>query len=176
MYLTDTHRLAPLNFAREHLDFDWSNTIFCDEKTSAQENLYLAQFDVCTAFLNGKLKEEISAQKPDGFSDGTSNVWKLPHSLYGLKQAPRCWNSCFEGVLLDMGFKQCDANCCLYIKVIDNKKLLTTLYVDDGLVAASDEELADIFLKDLGNRLRIITKPASYYLGLNILKKKIYSH
>jgi len=33
MYLTDAHRLARLNFAREHLDFDWSNTIFCDEKT-----------------------------------------------------------------------------------------------------------------------------------------------
>ena len=31
--MTDAHRIARLNFAREHLDFDWSNTVFCDEKT-----------------------------------------------------------------------------------------------------------------------------------------------
>ncbi|CAG4939602.1 unnamed protein product [Colias eurytheme] len=33
IYLTDAHRLARLNFARERLEFDWSNTVFCDEKT-----------------------------------------------------------------------------------------------------------------------------------------------
>lgn len=139
---------------------------------SAQENLHLVQFDVCTAFLNGKLQEEIYVQQPDGYGDGTSNVWKLNRSLYGLKQASRCWNSCFEEVLIDMGFKQCEADYCLYIKEVNGKKLLITLYVDDGLVAATDEELANTFLNNLSNRLRITTKPASYYLGLQIIREE----
>jgi transposase InsO family protein len=139
---------------------------------SAQENMYLVQFDVATAFLNGKLEEEIYMQQPEGFHDGTSKVWKLNRSLYGLKQAPRCWNSCFEAILLEMGFKQCEADCCLYTKEIDDNKLLITLYVDDGLVAATTEELANSFLNDLRKKLQITTKPASYYLGLEIVRKE----
>lgn len=139
---------------------------------SAQENLHLVQFDVCTAFLNGNLKEEIYVQQPEGYSDGSSNVWKLNRSLYGLKQAPRCWNSCFENILLDMDFKQCEADCCLYTKQVNGKKLLITLYVDDGLVAATDEDLANTFLNDLKQRLQITTKPASHYLGLQIVREE----
>lgn len=137
---------------------------------SAQENMHLVQFDVATAFLNGKLEEEIYMHQPEGFSDGTPKVWKLNRSLYGLKQAPRCWNSCFESILLEMGFKQCEADCCLYSKITEGKKLLITLYVDDGLVAATDEDLANSFLNDLRKRLKITTKPASYYLGLQIVR------
>lgn len=39
---------------------------------SAMEKFHLAQFDVSTAFLNGKLKEEIYMQQPDGYSDKSS--------------------------------------------------------------------------------------------------------
>ncbi|KAJ2938391.1 hypothetical protein O0L34_g13315 [Tuta absoluta] len=138
---------------------------------SAQEKLHLIQFDVCTAFLNGKLQEEIYVQQPEGYADGSSNVLKLNRSLYGLKQAPRCWNSCFEQILLDMDFKQSEADCCLYTKRVNDKKILITLYVDDGLVAASDEELANSFLADLKTKLKITTKPASYYLGLEIVRE-----
>lgn len=139
---------------------------------AAQENLYLVQFDVCTAFLNGKLSEEIYVQQPEGYADGTSNVCKLNRSLYGLKQAPRCWNSCFEEILLDMDFRQCEADCCLYTKQVNGKKLLITLYVDDGLVAATNQDIADSFLNDLRTRLQITVKPATYYLGLEISREK----
>ena len=135
---------------------------------SAKEKLHLKQFDVSTAFLNGKLKEEIYMKQPDGFQDGTAKVCKLQRSLYGLKQAPRCWNSCFEEILLGMGFIQSEADCCLFTREVNGKKILITLYVDDGLIAATDEQLANQFLKDLGDMLKITSKPASYYLGLEI--------
>lgn len=138
---------------------------------AAKENLYLMQFDVSTAFLNGKLTEEIYMQQPDGFSDNTSNVCRLKKSLYGLKQSPRCWNSCFAEILLQRGFEQNPADCCLYTKKIENKKILIALYVDDGLVAATDKELANQFLQELGETLKITTKPASFYLGIEIERK-----
>lgn len=139
---------------------------------SAKENLYLTQFDVSTAFLNGKLQEEIYMKQPDGFNDGTARVCKLQRSLYGLKQAPRCWNSCFEEILLEKGFKQCSADSCLFTKHIGEKKILITLYVDDGFVATTDKELADQFLKELSGSLKITTKKASYYLGLEIQRRQ----
>lgn len=139
---------------------------------AAAESLHLAQFDVTTAFLNGKLQETIFMKQPDGFEDGSNRVCKLNRSLYGLKQAPRCWNICFAEILIDMGFEQSNADPCLFAKKIGDKKVLLTLYVDDGLVAATDQETATNFLKDLEGRLKITSKPASYYLGLEIEREK----
>lgn len=115
---------------------------------SAQERLHLMQFDVSTAFLNGKHSEEIYMKQPDGFGDGSTKVCHL-NRRYGLKQAPRCWNSCFEEILLDMGFEQSEADSCLFTKKVGPKKILITLYVDDGLIAATDADLTDSFLNDL---------------------------
>lgn len=135
---------------------------------AAKESLVLQQFDVTTAFLNGHLKEDIYMEQPDGFNDGTSRVCHLKRSLYGLKQAPRCWNSCFVDILHKMKFQQSEADGCLFIKKVGNKKILLTLYVDDGLVAATSSELIDDFLNELRKHVKITTKPASYYLGLEI--------
>ena len=49
---------------------------------AATENMYIAQFDVKTAFLYGVLEEQIYMKQPEGFDDGTDRVCKL----YGLKQ------------------------------------------------------------------------------------------
>ena len=80
---------------------------------AASEKMHLMQFDVSTAFLYGELDEEIYMEQPEGFSD--NSVCKLKRSLYGLKQAPRCWNRRFAMFLQKLGFRQCDADPCLFI-------------------------------------------------------------
>ncbi|GJZ49543.1 retrovirus-related pol polyprotein from transposon TNT 1-94 [Tanacetum coccineum] len=49
--------------------------------------------DVKSAFLNGKLKEEVYVKQPPGFenSEFPDYVCKLNKALYGLEQAPRSW-------------------------------------------------------------------------------------
>ncbi|GJV02983.1 retrovirus-related pol polyprotein from transposon TNT 1-94 [Tanacetum coccineum] len=51
------------------------------------------QMDVKSAFLNGKISEEVYVQQPLGFesSEFLNYVYKLDTTLYGPKQAPRSW-------------------------------------------------------------------------------------
>ncbi|GKC12712.1 retrovirus-related pol polyprotein from transposon TNT 1-94 [Tanacetum coccineum] len=51
------------------------------------------QMDVKSAFLKGKILEEVYVQQPHGFesSEFPNHVCKLDKALYGLKQAPRAW-------------------------------------------------------------------------------------
>ena len=48
---------------------------------------------VKTAFLYGKLEEEVSVSQPEGFvdPDHPDDVYVLDKAVYGLKQAPHAW-------------------------------------------------------------------------------------
>jgi hypothetical protein len=54
--------------------------------------------DVKTAFLNGRLDEDIYMAQPEGFMNPEfpNRVCKLQRSIYGLKQASRQWNKIFD--------------------------------------------------------------------------------
>ena len=138
---------------------------------AASEKLHLMQFDVSTAFLYGNLQEEIYMKQPEGFTDGTAKVCKLKRSLYGLKQAPRCWNARFGAFLGKWGFRQSNADPCLYIQEKGTSKLLLALYVDDGIVAATDKGELSEFAENLKSEFKIVTKPATYFLGIEIDQK-----
>nr|GEZ39665.1 retrovirus-related Pol polyprotein from transposon TNT 1-94 [Tanacetum cinerariifolium] len=64
---------------------------------AASKNMTIYQMDVKTAFLNGKLKEEVYVSQSEGFVDldHPTHIYRLKKALYGLKQAPRAWmDSC----------------------------------------------------------------------------------
>ncbi|GJV98037.1 retrotransposon protein, putative, ty1-copia subclass [Tanacetum coccineum] len=54
--------------------------------------------DVKTAFLNGRLDEDIYMEQPEGYVNPKypNRVCKLQRSIYGLKQASRQWNKQFD--------------------------------------------------------------------------------
>ncbi|GJV11732.1 putative ribonuclease H-like domain-containing protein [Tanacetum coccineum] len=64
------------------------------------------QMDVKSAFLYGKIEEEVYVCQPLGFEDleFPDRVYKVEKALYGLHQAPRAWYETFSTCLLDNGF------------------------------------------------------------------------
>ncbi|KAI5651528.1 DHHC palmitoyltransferase domain-containing protein [Phthorimaea operculella] len=82
------------------------------------------------------------------------------------------YNTCIAEFLVNDGFEQSEADPCLYYRTRGRSKVLIGLYVDDGLVAANTTGAADEFIKELKGRFKITTKPASYFLGMEIKAEK----
>ncbi|GJT74200.1 retrovirus-related pol polyprotein from transposon TNT 1-94 [Tanacetum coccineum] len=55
---------------------------------AASKNMIIYQMDVKTAFLNGKLKEEVYVSQPEGFidPDHPTHVYRLKKDMYGLNR------------------------------------------------------------------------------------------
>ncbi|GJW78662.1 retrovirus-related pol polyprotein from transposon TNT 1-94 [Tanacetum coccineum] len=66
-------------------------------------NFKVYQMDVKSAFLNGKLKENVYVKQPPGFesSEFPDYVCKLDKALYRLKQAPRAWYETLSSTFLN---------------------------------------------------------------------------
>jgi hypothetical protein len=137
---------------------------------AVDRNLFVHQLDISTAFLHGKLEEEVYVQQPEGFHVGPSGVaCKLDKSLYGLKQAPRAWYTTLTGVLIAAGFEKSWADESLWIKREEGTSTYILIYVDDMLVASENLEqvskakdvIAGAFtMKDLGE--------LKYFLGMQV--------
>jgi hypothetical protein len=107
-------------------------------------------------------------QQPEGFDDGSGRVCRLKRSLYGLKQAPRCWNNRFKDFIFKLDFKQSEADPCVFIRCRQNEKTIVALHVDDGLIASTSSDEADRFMNELKAEFKIVSKEATYFLGLQI--------
>nr|GFB40326.1 uncharacterized mitochondrial protein AtMg00810-like [Tanacetum cinerariifolium] len=64
--------------------------------------------DVKSAFLYGKIEEEVYVCQPLGFEDSEfpDRVYKIEKALYGLHQAPRAWYETLSTYLLDNIFQR----------------------------------------------------------------------
>lgn len=97
--------------------------------------------DVKTAFLNGRIDEELYVTPPPGFEGSVPDhhACRLKRALYGLKQAPRAWYSTVDNYLLQEGLKKSSADCNLYYHEENGLLTLLLLYVDDVYVTGNND-------------------------------------
>ena len=142
---------------------------------AVQRGMLIHQMDVVTAFLNGRLKEEIYMDQPEGYvKTGQEHlVCKLEKSLYGLKQAPRCWNKAFREHLESNGFTQTSRDACVYVKCKETL-IVIAVYVDDLIILAETaEEMAKI-KETLSTKLKMKDmKELHYCLGITIVHDRV---
>ncbi|GJQ97236.1 retrotransposon protein, putative, ty1-copia subclass [Tanacetum coccineum] len=133
------------------------------------------QMDVKTAFLNGRLDEDIYMEQPEGYVNPKypNRVCKLQRSIYGLKQASRQWNKRFDEEIKKFGFTQNRDEPCVYRKASGSNVVFLILYVDDILIMGNNiprlKEVKDYLgkcfsMKDLGE--------AAYILGIKIYRDR----
>ncbi|GKB52288.1 putative ribonuclease H-like domain-containing protein [Tanacetum coccineum] len=105
--------------------------------------------DVKSAFLYGKIEEEVYVFQPPGFEDPDfpDRVYKVEKALYGLHQAPRAWYETLSTYLLDNRFQRGKIYKTLFIKRHKGDILLVEVYVDDIIFGSTKKELCNAFEK-----------------------------
>jgi hypothetical protein len=104
-------------------------------------------------------------RQPEGFDGGSGRVCKFKRSLYGLKQAPRRWNQRFVDFMKKQRLKLVQRT-RIFVRQRNGKKLIVAIYVDDGLIAGSDESEIDVFIGQLHRNFKIVMGTLSNFLGM----------
>lgn len=107
-------------------------------------------------------------RQPIGFDDSINRICKLRKSLYGLKQASRCWNRRFKTFIVDFGFVVCGSDPCAFVSTKDGNILILAIYVDDGLIAGSNDECIQRVIELLQKQFKMKLVNVDCFLGLEI--------
>lgn len=134
---------------------------------AAVDDVDIIQFDVKTAFIKSKLDEIIYIEQQEGYMKvGKEDlVCLLQQAIYGLKQSSRVWNQRFKTFLEKYELTLVAADPCVFLRSIE-PKIITTIFVDDGLMCCRNRSVIKEMMNYLNGHLEIIFGDAEYYVGL----------
>ncbi len=131
--------------------------------------------NVKTVFLHGQLEEEVYAEQPTGYVQGSGLVCRLNKALYGLKQSPRAWYKTLASFFTALNyrprptFKDIDAD----HPVFTNRQVTIIVYVDDLLLLGPDMDDIQELKKKFHKRFEMIDLgPCKQFLGIQISRDR----
>ncbi|GKE36445.1 putative ribonuclease H-like domain-containing protein, partial [Tanacetum coccineum] len=107
------------------------------------------QMDVKSAFIYGKIEEEVYVCQPPGFEDPDfpNRDYKVEKALYGLHQAPKAWD---KGDIM-----------------------LVQVYVDDIIFGSTKKSLCTEFEKMMHKKFQMSSMgELTFFLGLQVMQKE----
>ncbi|GJW83753.1 putative ribonuclease H-like domain-containing protein [Tanacetum coccineum] len=131
--------------------------------------------DVKSAFLYGKIDEEVYVSQPPGFLDPKhpQKVYKVVKALYGLHQVPRAWYATLSTFLLKNGYKRGTIDKTLFLKKDKHDIILVQVYVDDIIFGSTKKSWCDEFEALMKSRFQMSSMgELTFFLGLQVKQKE----
>ena len=138
---------------------------------AAHRGFIVNQMDVKSAFLNGKIKEEVYVQQPPGFESEKypNHVYFLDKALYGLKQAPRAWYERLSTFLIKHDFNRGTTDITLFYKKQADEILLVQIYVDDIIFGSTNDSMCKEFEALMQSEFEMsMMGELTFFLGLQV--------
>nr|GEV84469.1 hypothetical protein [Tanacetum cinerariifolium] len=133
------------------------------------------QMYVKSAFLHGKIDEEVYVSQPPGFIDPKflKKVYTVVKALYGLHQAPRAWYATLSNFLVKSGYRRGIIDKTLFIKKDQKDIMLVQVYVDDIIFGSTKKSWCDEFEVLMKNRFQMSSMgELTFFLGLLVKQKE----
>nr|GEY23109.1 hypothetical protein [Tanacetum cinerariifolium] len=168
--LQDVWTLVDLPYGKRAIGLKWVFINKLDER-----DFIVYEMDVKSAFLYGKIEEEVYVCQPPGFEDPDfpNKVYKVKKALYGLHQAPRAWYKTLSTYLLNNGFKRGQLDKTLFIKQNKGAILLVQVYVDDIVFGSTKKEMCDVFEILMHEKFQMSSMgKLTFFLGLEVKQKQ----
>ncbi|CAL4082175.1 unnamed protein product, partial [Meganyctiphanes norvegica] len=132
-----------------------------------QESLICHHCDVNSAYLNAPIDFLVYIRQPEGYIQDRTMCCMLNKSLYGLKQAANRWHETIVEFMLSQGLSQSVVDPCVFIRRNDSTTLIILIWVDDLVIAASDETILNDFKFNFANSFSIKDLgPLTWFLGI----------
>ncbi|GJY83149.1 retrovirus-related pol polyprotein from transposon TNT 1-94 [Tanacetum coccineum] len=139
------------------------------------KNFMVYQMDVKSAFLYGKIEEEVYVCQSPGFEDLNfpNRVYKVGKALYGFHQALRLGYENLVTYPIDIEFQREKIDKTLFIKRYKGNILLVQVYVDDIIFFSTKKELCNAFEKLMYEKFQMSSMgELTFFLGLQVQQKK----
>ena len=97
--------------------------------------------------------------------------------MQGHPESPRLWEKHADSILRELSLEPTVHEPCLYLEIIDGKRVLLKRQVDDFAIAAPDAKTANILLDMIDDKLKIPVKRQGYldmYNGIDVLQTRHY--
>ncbi len=140
---------------------------------SALWGIPLKSGDIPSAYVQAPMPANRSyyVTHPPGFisKEYPEHVLKLNKALYGVPCAGHQWNLTYTKFLLELGFRQCDSDPCLFVLRAGKHMMLFLLVVDNDLNLCTSPRLEAKVTSALTERFRYISDGiCNWFLGMNI--------
>ena len=153
-----------VNFDQTHCSTLKATSLRFLAATAAIQGLHMCRFDFVSAFLQGDLEpgEQIVCRPPLGYEtlgdDGNHKIWRVLKPIYGMQQGGRRWQRSLFPWFKALGFRQCEADNCVFVMTAAGDALYVGCYVDDLYVLYLQdgaESLYASFTRELTQRWEV---------------------
>ena len=163
-------------------------TVKSQLQATVANSMFLSAYDIKGAFLLSKVDKDsiIFIRVPQNVCtywvkrypqlksfqcDDGSLLFQLKKYIYGLAESPNKFNSYLDKTLKLIGFKQLQADKCLYSYKSANGNVILSVHVDDMLVSSSSLPLRKWFEDKMAQYFELVSQRDTNisYLGMNII-------
>nr|GEV62782.1 hypothetical protein [Tanacetum cinerariifolium] len=133
------------------------------------------KMDVKSAFLYGKIDEEVHVSQPLGFIDPKflKKVYKVVNALYGLHQASRAWYAILSTFLVKNRYKRGLIDKTLFIKNDKKDIMLVQVYVNEIIFGSTKKSWCDEFEALMKNRFQMSSMgELTFFIGLRVKQRE----
>ena len=113
--------------------------------------------DIGNAYLETTTREKLYIVAGAEFEELQGHIFVIHQALYGLKSSGLRWSQRIHDIMLQLGFKPCKADPCVWLREVKNKYEYIAIYVDDLLIASEKpQEIIQDLKKNSSSKSKVM--------------------